>query len=287
MISFTQKKLDLTIQLGTGTFGEQVGSTVTLSGLRMFADIASPCGESMGAAHIRVHGLTQSMMNQLTVIGPINQLKPKNQVILSAGDADVMSTAFSGTIYTAWADYSAAPEVVFNIIAYIGMTLAMKPVNALSYPGSADVVKIMSTIAQNANLDFINDGVSGIILSNQYLPGTAWQQIKACAAAAYINFKVENNALTIWPKDKSLSNGAPVISPDNGMVGYPALSSQGMTVKTLYNQNVVLGGNIKVESSLNVANGTFIVFNYTHSLSSEAPGGPWFTTIDCRPLETT
>lgn len=286
MNSFTQKKLSLTIQLGTGTFGEQVGSTVTLSGLRMFADISSPCGESMGAAHIRVFGLTQSMMNQLTVIGPINQVKPKNQVQLAAGDANGMSVVFSGTIYTAWAEYSSAPDVVFNIIAYVGIDIALKPVDALSYPGNANAADIMQTIAQNAGLIFVNNGVS-VQLANQYLPGTAWQQIKACAAAANINFKIESGALTIWPKSTSITASVPVISPDNGMVGYPALSSQGMTVKTVFNPNIVLGGQIDVESSLPMATGKFNVFNYVHNLSSEAPGGPWFTTIDCYTQVTT
>lgn len=286
MNSFTQKKLELTIQLGTGTFGEQAGSTVTLAGLRMFADISSPCGESMGAAHIRVFGLTQSMMNQLTVIGPINQIKPKNQVQLAAGDTTGMSVVFSGTIYTAWADYSSAPDVMFNIIAYIGGDIALKPVSALSYPGSASASDIMKTIAQNAGLTFVNDGVSAQ-LANQYLPGTAWQQIKACAIAANINFKVEFGTLTIWPKTSAITASVPVISPDTGMVGYPALSSQGMTVKTTFNPNIVLGGQISVESSLPMATGTFNVFNYVHNLSSEAPGGPWFTTIDCYPQATT
>jgi hypothetical protein len=281
--SFTKKRLELTITLGTGTFGAQVGGTVTLSDLRMFADISAPCGESMGALHLRVYGLTQSMMNQLTVIGPINQIKEKNEVLLAAGDANGMTTVFQGTVFSAWADYGSAPDVPFNIIAYVGMGLAIKPVDALSYTGAASVSDIMKAIADAASLTFVNDGVS-VQLANPYFSGTAWQQLKACARAAQINYKVEFGKLTIWPKGQAVSSdGTPQISPESGMVGYPALSSQGMTVKSEFTPKIVLGGAINVKSSLPMANGTFNVFNYVHNLSSEAPGGPWFTTIDCYP----
>lgn len=281
--SFTKKKLELTVTLGTGTFGAQVGSTVTLKDLRMFADISAPCGESMGALHLRVYGLTQSMMNQLTVIGPINQVKEKNEVLLAAGDDSGLTSVFQGTIFSAWADYSSAPDVPFNIIAYVGMGLAIKPVDALSYVGSANVADIMKTIAGGANLAFVNDGVS-VQLVNPYFPGTALQQIKSCAYAAQINYKIEFGKLTIWPKGGVVAaDGIPLIAPETGMVGYPALSSQGMTVKSEFTPKVVLGGEIQVKSSLPMANGKFNVFNYVHNLSSEAPGGPWFTTIDCYP----
>lgn len=281
-MSFSEKQLELTITLGTGTFGAQLGNTVTLSGLRMFADMAAPCGDSMGTLQLRVFGLTQSMMNQLTTIGTFGQVKDKNTILLAAGDDNGMSTIFQGAIWQAWADYAAMPEVVFNIIAYVGMDLALKPVDALSYPGSADVGQIMASMAKTANLSFVNQGVS-VQLQNPYFHGTIWQQIKMCAAAARINQKIELGTLTIWPQGGSISGSVPDISPSTGMVGYPALSSQGMTIKTIFNPGIILGGLVQVKSSLPMATGKFNVFNYAHNLSCQAPGGPWFTIFDCIP----
>jgi hypothetical protein len=283
--SFTKKKLDLTITLGTGTFGADVGSTVTLTDLRMFADITSPCGESMGALSLRVLGLSQSMMNQLTVIGPINQVKEKNKILLAAGDDHGTATVFNGTIFSAWADYSAAPDVTLNIIAYAGLEVAVKPVEASSYPVTADAADILEKIAYDAGLDFVNDNVS-VQLTNPYYPGTARRQILACVRDSQINHKIENNTLTIWNKGTAISNADVVlIAPETGMVGYPALSSQGMTLKSLFIPKLILGGAIQVKSSMMPkANGEFIVSKYNHNLSSEAPGGPWFTTVDCYPI---
>lgn len=283
MKSFTQKSLELTITLGTGSFGEQQGDTVVLSGLRMFADLSSPCGESMGAAHIRVYGMSQSMMNQLTSIGPIAQWKAGNQVRLAAGDEFGMSTAFSGVIFTAWADYSAAPEVPFNIIAYAGFEASLK-MSATSYTGATSVADIMKSLAQSVSLDFVNHGVT-TQLSSPYFSGDILSQIRACAAASRINYKIEMGALIIWPQGTPVPSPIPVISADTGMIGYPALSSQGMTVKAQYLPTVVLGGQVEVQSSLKMASGKFNVFNYVHNLSCLVPNGPWMTSVDCYPLE--
>lgn len=280
---FLEREIQLTIQLGAGTFGDQVGNAVILSGLRIFADMAAPCGESMGAMQMRVYGLTQSMMNQLTTIGVFGQVAGASKIAVAAGEKDkALTTIFQGSIWQAWADYNSAPEVAFNMIAYVGMNIALKPVEASSYTGATDVSFIMESLAMDADLAFVDGGVN-VTLSSPYLSGSILDQIKECARAANIYYKIEAETLTIWPKDGIVAGPEPVISPDTGMIGYPALSSQGMTVKTLFNPNVTMGGLINVESSLKMATGQFQVLNYTHNISCLAPGGPWFTEILCFP----
>ncbi|NKI68966.1 hypothetical protein GN109_06000 [Collimonas pratensis] len=280
--SFTKKRLDLTITLGEGAFGDTVGDTVTLSGLRMTASAVSPGGETMGALQLRVFGLPQTMMNQLTTIGQVNRaIRTKNSILLAAGDDESgMQTVFQGTIFDAWADYGSAPEVAFNIIGYAGLDAAVKPVNALSFKGSADVAQIMSGLADTMGLTFENNGVSAQ-LSNPYFPGTALTQVKSCARAANILFVIDRGTLAIWPRGASRAGEIPMISPETGMVGYPAPSSKGMTVHMIFNWNIRQGGDVLVQSSIPMATGKFHVFNVSHELSSEMPGGPWFTTMEC------
>ncbi len=279
--TFTKKRLDLTITLGTGAFGDTVGNTVTLSGLRMFASMTQPTSEAMGALQMRVFGLEQTMMNQLTTIGPVNiAIRSKNSVLLAAGD-DVMGmhTVFEGTISDAWGDYNSAPEVAFNVIAYAGLDAAVKPVNAISFKGSADVAGIMSGLAATMGLAFENNNVN-VKLSNPYFPGTALMQVKSCARAANIRYVIDRGVLAIWGRNASRQAGIPLISPESGMVGYPSFSNSGMTVKMIFNQNITPGGDIQVNSSLPMATGKFHVYTVGHELSSEMPNGPWFTTAN-------
>lgn len=283
---FTTKRLDLTVTLGAGTFGESLADTVTLTGFRMTAQISNPGGESMGMCQMKVFGLRTDVINKLTTIGQINRaIKVKNAILLAAGDNETgMQTVFQGTIYDAWADYNTSPDVSFNIIAYMGLDAAVRPVNASSYKGATDVATIMAAFAAEMQLTFENNGVD-VKLSNPYFPGTALTKVRQCARAANILFTVDRGVLAIWPKTGARAGFVPLISPDSGMVGYPSLSSKGMTVKMLFNYNIRLGGEVMVESSVPMACGKWNVFSVAHDLSCEMPDGPWFTQMDCYHVE--
>ncbi len=278
----TKKVLELTITLGTGTFGEDVGDTVTLSGFRMTADAINPGGDSMGRCQIRVFGLRNDVMNKLTTIGSINTaIKAKNSILLAAGDVDSgMNAVFTGTILDAWADYNSSPDVAFNIIAFSGLAAAVKPVGATSYKGSTDVASILGQIAKDEmGLGFENHGVDAK-LSSPYLSGTALAKVRSVAQAADVSWTIDRGVLVVWPGTGGRRGTVPLISPDTGMVGYPSLSSKGMAVKMLFNPNVLLGGDVQIQSAIPMACGTWRVFNVAHNLSSEIAGGPWFTTAD-------
>jgi hypothetical protein len=63
------------------------------------------------------------------------------------------------------------------------------------------------------------------------------------------------------------------------MVGDPNYSNSvyGIEFTTLFNPLLRPGGKVQVESGLEVANGTWQIFNLQHQLDSEDPGGQWFT----------
>lgn len=285
MTGFTKKRLTLTITTGTGEHGDTVGETVTVSGLRMSADMVHSIGDGMGTLQLRVFGLKEDVMNRLTSVGVINTaFKLANTVRLDAGDEENgMQWIFQGMVYDAWADYDSAPDVSFNILAYAGMEALLKPVSAISFKGSADVAEIMAGLAKTMGLGFEDNGVT-VKLSNPYFAGTALMQVRACAQAADIWHKVELGTLVIWPKGAGRAGAVPLISPATGMVGYPSLSSKRVAVRMMFNGTVRLGGKVQVESSITRASGTFNIYDISHSLSSETPGGPWFTTVTCSPL---
>lgn len=279
---FTRKKIDLTITLGTGQFGDGKGDSVTLSGLRMTADLINAGGETMGAAQVRVYGMSSSMMNKLTVIGYTQAaIRSQNTIQIAAGDDESgMKTIFIGTIYDAWADYNSAPEVAFNILGNAGLDALVKPVGAISFKGETDVAGIMQGLASKMGLTLENGGVN-VKLSNPYFPGTALAQMRACARAANINATVDCGILKIWSKNGALPGPMPLISPDTGMVGYPTLNSSGMSIKTLFLPDLRPGREVEVQSSIPMACGIWRLGPISHSLSSEIPGGPWFTTFQC------
>jgi hypothetical protein len=279
-MTFARKEIEVTISLGTGQFGETGANTVTLSGLRVKADIQQFGGNAMPQVQLRIFGLPMQMINQLTTIGPINSsIMYQNSVLIAAGDeGSALTTIYSGTIWQAWGDFNQMPDASLNIVALGGLAASLKPVGASSYPGSADVGTIMQSLATTAGFGFENSDVS-VQLSNPYFPGTALAQIRACARAANINFAIDNGTLHIWPKGSARNGTTPLISPATGLVGYPAFSSNGLMLTTTFNPDVVIGGTIQVQSSLTPACGQWIATQISHSLESETPDGQWFTHI--------
>jgi hypothetical protein len=281
MRTLTKKRLALTITLGTGEFGDTVGSTATVTGLRMSAEIVNVIGNYQGTMQLRAYGLSPEMMNKLTTIGPIaTAMLGKNKVLLAAGDdVDGMSTIYEGSIINAWGDYNSAPDVAFNLLAQAGAVGALKPILPLS-PGeaSADVAQMMSTLAKEMGLGFENSGVTAR-MSYPYFDRSGLAQLQAIASAADVEYTIDRGTLAIWPRGGTRA-GDVLVSPTTGMIGYPSFSSQGISITTLFDRRIKVGNLVQVESSLAMARGGWKALKVSHSLSSEMPGGPWFTKVE-------
>lgn len=281
MSDLVQRRIDATITLGSGKFGEDIGDTITVTGLRIMASVNSVGGEAQGQATIRIFGLPLSVMNKLTSIGPImTQVRMKNIIQIAAGDRDgPMTTVFRGVINTAYAELNSSPDVALSIVAFAAYGEAVKPVEASSFTGSADVATIMAQFAKQAGYSFQNSGVN-IKLSNPYFPGTLLEQIKACARHAGINHSIDNGTLRIWPYGSSTADPVIELSPGNGLVGYPTMNSQYIMLKSVFIPNAKLGQKVRVSgSAIEAVNGEWTIFTVIHNLESRTPGGSWFTEL--------
>lgn len=282
-MTFVRRKIDVTITLGSGDFGASNGgasNTVATTGLKASVQIVKAGLPSADHAEIRVWGLTTSIMNHATDLGkPLARIR-NNTVTVSAGDDTAgMSQVFAGTIMTAYGDFTDPPNASLNITAISNQVDATKPVKPLSFPGGSDVTVIAAQIASSMGKNLVNSGVSGIVLSNQYLPGTAFDQLKALAVAANINADASGQTLDIWPKTGKRGGAVPDIGPTSGLVGYPEYCDQGVAIKAEYQPGFVLGGQFNLTTSITNAKGLWNILKLTYDLESETPDGPWFVEM--------
>ena len=258
-MSLVQRLLSISVQLASNTqtnqpntFQESGTDTVTLSGSRTTVRIQNSGAPADGRATVKVYGMTPSLMNQLATLGLVFNLVPKNTLTILAGDSvSGMTAVFTGTIWAAYGDYEAMPDVPFIFECLSGAADAVINVPASSFSSSTDVASIMSGLARQMNLGFENNGVSAT-LTNAYFSGSAKTQADKCARAAGISWGiVGGNTLAIWPKSGNRKTlNVPVVSAATGMVGYPAFTQQGIIVKTLFSPLIAFGGLVQVESSL-------------------------------------
>jgi hypothetical protein len=276
--SFTEKIITVNITLSSGTFDGTNSNTVSLTGLRVDCKIEKGGHPSKNKAKIKVFGMTESQMNQLTALAFKPLAVRKNLIQVLAGDANGMSVAFAGSITGAWANYHSPPNLYFSIEALTGYYPAIAPAAPMSVKGGSSVADMMATLAQQMGYTFRNEGVT-TQLSNPYLSGTAYQQAEALADAADCEFIVDDGELVIAPRGAARTGTVPLLSKDTGMKEYPVFDKKGIKIECLYNPAIQLGGLISVKSAVKAASGTWRVNGLTHELESEKPNGRWESII--------
>lgn len=282
LVSFVQRKIDVVFTLAGGAvFAAADSNAVTLSGLRVSARITFQADGWFGNLDIRIYGMTASLMKQLSQLPLQPNAVGMNTIQVLAGDAKAgMAIAFEGDIIDAFTEFRAAPDVFFSVRANGALLHALKPVPARSYKGAADAATIMSDIARSAGLAFENSGVTGVILHNQNLPGTAYEQAERVMAAGRFNMYWENGKiLAIWPYGSTRNGQSILISPQTGLVGYAVKTQVGADCTILYNPLIRYGCEVQVKSSTTNVSGNYTVLGIDHTLESETPQGQWFTAL--------
>ena len=220
-------------------------------------------------------------MNKLSTLGLTPMEQTNNSVAISAGDDESgMAIVFIGTIQNGYVDYASSPDVSFNVQAFAGLEAMVKPVQPSSYLGSTDVATILSNLAAIMNLKFENSGVN-VKLAYPYFSGTAREQALDCVEHADIEWNnMDNGVLAIWPKGGNRDGAVLEVSATTGLVGYPAYTSWGVSLTTMFNPNINYGSKIKLVSSLLPACGEWVVYRIEYVLESETPEGEWFCYLE-------
>ncbi len=309
--SYAQRAIDVTIQLGEGSFGLTGQNTVKLSGLRAVATIQKYGFPGFDTATLRVYGIQPSVMNAVSTLGAPLPMARNNTVQISAGDAvNGMANVFQGTINDAWQDFDDAPDTFLSIVGQPGGFEALRPVPAISFPGGADVATIVSGIATTMNRAFVNNGVK-VHLANPYFAGTALEQAHEVARAANIELYDDGATIWIWPRNgvrfasqnsalassipsSPAQTSVPLISAASGMIGNPRWTSQGCSFRCLFNPSIQAGGPpgspqfggvVRIESkAIPSANAMWYVNSLVLNLSAQVPGGPWECAAECSRL---
>lgn len=274
-MAFTQKLINVTFVSGSGGFAD-----ISLTGLRISCHAVVAGENSMASCDLLIYGMTLSHMNQLSTLGWSGGSPGNNEVQVYAGDANGMTLVYKGTIWQAVSDFQGGPNLPFHVVAQAGAresALNIKPTSVNSK--SADFKQIWQQLAQTMGLTPEVNGIN-FKIAFPYLPGSAREQAAALAQHANVNWAIDRGVLAAWPRYGSRQGSTPLISPQTGMVGYPSWSSVGIKVKTLFNNELQIGGQVEIQSSITPANGTWIIQRIEHNLQAFTPNGEWFTTIE-------
>lgn len=302
--SITKKQIDIVFDIRQGGFSG-APETITLRDHRVGCQVLSTGLETGMMCSLRIEGMRLSTMNRLSVAQASVIDQSSNTVTVMAGDeGSPHPTIFSGGIVEAFVDYGASPDVAFQVTALSTAIPAAMPITATSFPAGARVSDIMSAIASKVGLEFSNHGVDAVMTGGVNYPGSAMQQIDACARSVGVEYHIGMGTLSIWPKDVSSTGSGILVSAATGMIGYPNYSQGGVLVQTLFNPGINFRDTIKLDSQYSPAawvnndgqlraiagaasmyppsNGLWVVQKIEHDLQTEVQNGPWFTMLEAQ-----
>lgn len=280
-MALLQRNLRATFQIAGNAKNQfaKGNNTIVFENLRMTMKVVKAGGAVQNSLQGAIFGMTLSEMNTLSTLGLKVALIPKNTVTLEAGDAvNGMFIVFQGTIYNAYADFGSAPDVAFRVTAQGSGAAAVAPVAATSYQGAVDINTICKGLSAQMGLKF-ESNVGAINIADPYYSGSAYNQAQRACRAAGVSLCIDNGTLAIFPKFGARAGGMADINPQNGMIGYPAFTQDGLRVQTIFNPSIVFNGKVKVTSSLKPACGVWNVNTLDHSLDCQMPNGKWETTL--------
>ena len=284
-MSYSQKILEVRVTLAEGNFPTSSAQGANTKIMRLAADVkvSKPGGEEKPSATIRLYNVPLPDMEAMTLLAFKPLGNSKNVVSVYAGDSSGLSLAFSGDITAAVPDFSSSPEPAFVITAVTGYQASIKAVKPYTARGEQDVPTVMERLAKSMGFTFLNRGAAAK-LRNIALMGGPMEQARALAAAARMELVLDDGEMVLAPRnalrvDDNTGN-TPVWSAGTGLLGYPAFDNAGIVAKGIYEPRLLLGGPLRIISTVPRATGLWKVTSLEHHLQAQmAHGGVWESTV--------
>ena len=281
--SFTRKQ----IRVGLALYKGEQKRTLVYEGVETHVSIEKPGEPDQNKATVELYNIGMDAMRDMTTLAFKPLQSKKNLIVIFAGDeTNGMSQCFAGEIQTAYADFSGAPTIKMHIEAAAGSYPSLKASPPIAVKGSQSAASLIEQFAKESGYTFLNNGVTSSV-KNAVLNGDPVTKMRTVANMVGCELIIDDNQVKIQPYDKGLDQGnAVLMSKDAGMIGYPTFTSDGISLKCLYNPDLQLGGMIEVDSVVPGAKGTWKITKLSHSLVANANSpSDWFSEVEASPLD--
>ncbi|WP_395495887.1 baseplate hub protein [Acetobacter sp. KSO5] len=290
------RAVDVTFRLLSQAFGPNGEDTVTLSGLRVHAEVTQARFPTAESATVRIEGMTPDVMNRLSMAAPDPTRQSASELILTTQDGAGGNTLiFQGGVTLAYVDYTTAPNVAFVAQAFSTVLPNAMTATPTGYRGAVSAGQVLATIASKAGLSLHIQDVAAT-LHDPYFHGSPGQQLTQCLETVPLCAGLGRGQLSVWPATSAASQPTPLgitqalsLSAETGLIGYPAWSAGGLALRMLFNPLVSFNSLIALHSRYQPAGwgqqngpvpvGLWRAIQVRHTLQTETPHGAWFTDI--------
>ena len=218
--------------------------------------------------------------------------KKKFLVQLKAGYKGSIGTVFLGQVREISSTHSST-EWVTTISSGDGEDAKAESRVNKSYGPGASVANVMQDVARSMQVEQGNltqnlargrlvtskmpTFVNGITVS-----GPAHKEFDRICKSAGLEWSIQENKLQILPANKALQTLAVVLTPNNGLIGSPTISSDGtLNALSLINSDIIPGKQLVIQSEH--VNGRFRAEKCTYK--GQTSGQDWYIEIEGKELK--
>lgn len=281
---YHRKSIRVQITLGKGAFPGTSDNTYVVEGLRTTVEVEKNGLPDLNKAKISIVGMAYDKMEQLTMLAFRPLRRAKNVVAVFAGEeGQQLDRVFVGEVTSAFADYSNAPDIEFQIEASSGahpMQIVAAPV---SVNGQTSASELIQRFAKEMGYSFKNDGVTAQV-RNSVFNGSPLEKAKAVADQCGIDMLVDDGEIVILPRRKERkANVVPLVTAESGLLGYPTFTNKGIRFNAFFNPDFKMKGLVRVESIVPRATGTWRITKLSHSLSAYGTDSEdWYSSVEAQ-----
>ncbi|KNZ84053.1 baseplate hub protein [Morganella morganii] len=256
---------------------------ITLDNCRANVKITNGGIAMGGNAEFTIYGLSGDLIASLCKVGGYTRMKEnmaEMEVEIYAND----SLAYSGGVYYVNANMNEVPTVGINFRSAGGYDLSVSNAPDYAFKGTRTLSEILKGICEKSGYTFVDRGVTGT-QTNGYYSGSPLKQIRDLCANAILSYAISGKTVTAWNKIKNkVAETRALVSAENGLIGYPVYTPDGLTIQTQYSPYIAQGEQLRLETSLPGASGDYAAYLVTHYLTSWEKNGAWHTVAVITPF---
>lgn len=273
--TFSKKRLVVTIL-------SEDGKVSTFDNSAIEVNIKKVGGAEYASAKITIYGVSLTTASRLTWATFRPNSTKFHLVEVQAGEGDRLSYIFKGEVIFCAVNLNEATPTL-SIEAHTGGYFGLKPEPPISVVGSIPVAEfVRGEVEKMEGFSFENLGVDASV-SDCSVSGTPIQKIRTVAESVGATVLIDDARVILMPSGASRTDGKqiPVVDKSSGLIGYPVLTSSGVSVACFFRPDLELGGLVRVNTIVPACSGVWAITELSHDLSANVPGGTdWITTFN-------
>lgn len=230
--------------------------------------------ENQNEAEISISNLNNETQNYiLTQTSPFNSNTAPKRVVLEAGRQSYgTSVVFVGNIINSV--ISQPPDTTITLKCLTGNYLKGNILARAEEDGTPLSV-ISKNVANDLEKTLVFEAKEKKI-SNYTFTGGALNQVSVLANSGEIDAYIDDDLLIVKDQHIPLANRITIVNIENGMVGIPEFTEQGIKITYLFDSQTVLGGTLRVSSKLNPAvDGDYVIYKLNFDLATREDPFYW------------